>query len=213
MTAADRPGRAVHPIEVESYAIMSSRVDLSRWPTGAREVVARMIHATADESFADSALVGDRAVPAMVAALRSGAPVVCDARMVVAGISGARARCYLDRVGPAEGRATRSEAALELAASEHPEGALWVIGNAPTALRRLLRLHREGRLDPAGVVGLPVGYVDAAESKKALWDSPLRDLAVTNAGRRGGSPVAAAAVNALLRLAAATPDGAYEPPR
>ena len=198
----------VHPIETESYAIMAARVDLTGWPPGARDVVARMIHSTADESFADTARIGDRAVAAATAALRAGRAVVCDARMVVAGIPSVPGSCYLDRVPRAPGgRATRSEAAIEVAAGEHPEGALWVIGNAPTALRRVLALHAAGRLEPAAVIGLPVGYVDAAESKQALWDSPLRDISVTNAGRRGGSPVAAAAVNALARLAASAGQG------
>lgn len=193
----------IHPIEAESYAIMAELVDLSGWPAGARDVVARMIHATADETFAQTARVGPGAVAAAVEALRAGAPVVCDARMVTAGMPAVASRCYLDRVPRAAGgRATRSEAAIDLAAADHPDSALWVVGNAPTALRRLLRLHAEGRLRPAAVIGLPVGYVDAAESKAALWESPLQDVAITNTGRRGGSAVAAAAVNALARLAA-----------
>lgn len=195
----------VHPIEAESFAIMAGLVDLSGWPERERRVVARMIHATADESFATSARVGAEAVEAGVAALARRAPVVCDARMVAAGVPAVAARgpvlCYLDRVpGPVSGRATRSEAAIEAAAAEHPEGALWVIGNAPTALARLLDLHARGVLRPACVIGLPVGYVGAAEAKQALWDSPLRPVSITNQGRRGGSPVAAAALNALARL-------------
>jgi precorrin-8X/cobalt-precorrin-8 methylmutase len=81
---------------------------------------------------------------------------------------------------------------------------VWVIGNAPTALFALLAAFDEGRVDPAAVVGVPVGYVGAAESKAALWASPLAGRAVTNEGRRGGSPVAAGAVNALLRIAERT---------
>jgi precorrin-8X/cobalt-precorrin-8 methylmutase len=77
-----------------------------------------------------------------------------------------------------------------------------VIGNAPTALARLLELAGSGAVRPAAVVGLPVGYVGAAEAKAALWRSPLRALAITNEGYRGGSPVAAAAINALAALAA-----------
>jgi len=197
-----------HPIETESFAIMAGLVDLSAWIEPARTVVARMIHATADESFAESARVGSAAVNAGVEALRRGAVVVCDARMVAAGIPGVAASsevvCYLDRVPPGSvaGRATRSEAALELAAADHPEGAVWLIGNAPTALERLLRLHASGRVSPAVVIGLPVGYVGAAEAKARLWASPLRAISITNRGRRGGSPVAAAALNALARLGA-----------
>lgn len=196
---------SVHPIEAESFAIMADLVDLSAWPEGERDVVARMIHATADESFAGTARIGSGAIAAATGALRRKAVVICDARMVAAGVPAVAARhevvCYLDRVpGPPPGRATRSEAAVDLAAAEHPEGAIWLIGNAPTALARLLDLHRRGQVEPACVIGLPVGYVGAAEAKEALWSSPLGPLSITNTGRRGGSPVAAAALNALFRL-------------
>lgn len=182
---------------------MAGYVDLSAWPGGAREVVARMIHATADETFAESARIGERAVVSTVAALGRGAPLVCDSSMVVAGISSVTtAVCYLDRVPRPPPGDTRSAAAVELAAGDHPDGAVWVIGNAPTALVRLLQLYAAGTVRPAAVIGLPVGYVGAAEAKARLWDSSLAPVAVTNVGRRGGSPVAAAAVNALIRLAA-----------
>jgi len=181
---------------------MADLVDLSGWPAGARDVVARMIHATADESFGESARIGTDAVRAAVVALRAGAPVICDSRMVVAGIpSVIGARCYLDQVPTAPDGSTRSAGAVAVAAARHRAGAVWVIGNAPTALERLLELHQAGRVAPAAVVGLPVGYVGAAEAKARLWASPLQAIAITNAGRRGGSPVAAAAVNALVRLA------------
>ena len=207
----------IHPIEAESYAIMSGLVDLSGWSEPERDVVARMIHATADESFADSARIGPEAVACGTAALRRGAVVVCDARMVAAGVPAVAAtgtvRCYLDRVpGPTEGRATRSERAVDIAAAQHPDGALWVFGNAPTALARLLALYADGQVRPAAVIGLPVGYVGAAEAKQALWESALRPIAITNVGRRGGSPVAAAALNALNRLAGVTGSG-QAPPR
>jgi precorrin-8X/cobalt-precorrin-8 methylmutase len=199
------PSPPVHPIEVESYRIMAERVDLSAWAAGARDVVARMVHATADESFASTALIGEQAVERAVAALAAGAPVVCDARMVVAGIpSVPNAVCFLDEVPQAPPGDTRSAAAIRLAAQRHADGALWVFGNAPTALFALLDLHAAGAVRPAAVVGLPVGYVGAAESKAALWDSALRPLAITNAGARGGSPAAAGAVNALARLARAS---------
>jgi precorrin-8X/cobalt-precorrin-8 methylmutase len=200
----------VHPIEARSYQIMNDLVDLSRWPPGARDVVARMVHATADESFAESARIGPGAVEAAVAALRGGAPVVCDARMVVAGVPRVAAAvavgCWLDAEAP-RGQlslpppATRSAAAIDTAAATHPDGAIWVVGNAPTALARLLECHRAGLVRPAAIIGLPVGYVGAAEAKDELWASTLAAVSITNSGRRGGSPVAAAALNALGRLA------------
>lgn len=203
---APRPNESVHPIEVESYRILHERVDLEGWPPGSRDVVARMIHATADESFANSARIGSGAVAAAVAALRSGAVVVCDSHMVVAGVASVpNTSCYLDEMAAAAPGDTRSAGAIRLAANRHPTRALWVIGNAPTALAQLLRLHAAGLVEPAAVIGLPVGYVGAAEAKAALWDSDLQIVAITNAGERGGSPVAAAALNALQRLAKSTP--------
>ena len=191
----------VHPIEKASYRIMAERVDLSAWNGGDRDVVARMVHATADESFAVTARIGERAVDAAVAALAARATVVCDARMVVAGIpSVAGALCLLDEVPEAPPGDSRSAAAIRLAAERYPDGALWVFGNAPTALFALLELHAAGAVHPAAVVGLPVGYVGAAESKDALWASDLRPVTITNCGVRGGSPAAAGAVNALARL-------------
>lgn len=195
----------VHPIETRSFAILASRVDLSDWPDGARDVVARVIHATADESFASSMRVGSRAVPAAVGALRRRAPVVCDSRMVVAGIPRVAALtdvvCLIDRVPQPAPPATRSAAAISRAVELHPEGAIWVVGNAPTALAQLIQAATEGLVRPAAVIGVPVGYVGAAEAKEALWSSPWREIAITNSGPRGGSPVAAAAMNAVARLA------------
>jgi precorrin-8X/cobalt-precorrin-8 methylmutase len=189
----------VHPIEAESYRILAERVDLSAWPEGARDVVARIIHSTADLAFAESTRIGARAVDAAVAALGAGAPVVVDAAMVAAGTPRVPTTCLLDEVPVAPPGSTRSAAAFELAAERHPHGAVWVVGNAPTALFSLLDLHRDGRVEPAAVIGVPVGFVGAAESKAALWSSPLAPISITCLGERGGTPVAAGALNALWR--------------
>jgi len=194
-----------HPIEARSFEIMAAEVDLGRWPEGQRQLVARMVHATADESFCTTTLIGARAVPAALAALAERRPVVCDSAMVVAG-SAAAGRlaplaCYLPEVSEAPAGRTRSAAAIDLAVTRHPEGSLWVFGNAPTALVTLLEHYFEGRVRPAAVIGLTVGYVGASESKAALWSSPLREVSITNSGRRGGSAPAAACLNALARLA------------
>jgi len=213
--AGPPPGEpaGVHPIEAESYRIMESEVDLSGWPAGARDVVARMVHATADEGFARTARIGERAVAEACRALAAAAPVVCDARMVVAGIPGvAGAVCLLREVAAAPEGSTRSAEAFRRAAARHPDGALWVVGNAPTALWALLDLWEAGSVRPAAVVGLPVGYVGAAEAKERLWCGGLAAVSITNQGRRGGSPVAAAAVNALARLAARARGGDFPGP-
>jgi len=159
-----------------------------------------MVHATADESFAASARIGSAAVPAALDALRRRAPIVVDAAMVAAGARRLAPVCLLDEVPAAPDGSTRSAAAMALAAARHPVGAVWVVGNAPTALAEVLALYERGDIVPAAVVGLPVGYVGAADAKQALWDSPLASISITNAGERGGSPVAVAVLNALHHL-------------
>ncbi len=190
----------IHPIEVESYRILAGRVDLSGWPDGQREMVARMIHATADLGFATTARIGSEAVTRALDALSQGAPVIVDAAMIAAGAPRVATTCLLAEVPDAPAGSTRSAAAIALAAQRHPEGALWVIGNAPTALAELLARYDCGGVDPAAVIGLPVGFVGAAASKAALWAGPLAARAITNVGERGGSAVAAAALNALHQL-------------
>lgn len=186
----------VHPIEAESYRILAGRVDLSAWGPLGRAVVARVIHASADLEYATSMVLDEESARAGVDALRRGAPVVTDVEMVAAGITGVAAACYLRRVGPGA-TPTRAAAAVRLAAEDHPHGAVFVIGCAPTALVELVDLAGRGKVRPSLVIGLPVGFVGAAESKEALRASGLP--AVSNIGEKGGSAVAAAALNALLR--------------
>lgn len=187
----------IHPIEVESYRILAERVDLSRYDEGARAVVARVIHASADLEFAETMVLTDDAVAAGVNALRAGAPVITDVEMVRAGLTNVDAVCYL-RDATADGDLTRSAAAMRIAAQRHPEGSIVVVGCAPTALFEVVELAAAGHFAPALVVGLPVGFVGAAESKEAVRRSGL--TAITNVGEKGGSAVAAAALNALRRL-------------
>ena len=188
----------VHPIEAASYRVLNERVDLSAWPPLSRAVVARMIHASADLDYAESTRCTEAAVRAGVDAVRRGAPIICDAHMVRVGIARS-AVCLLDEVAEAHEGSTRSAAAMRRAAQRHPEGAVFVVGNAPTALVELLTHD----IEPALVVGLPVGFIGAAESKAALLASGLP--CITNVGEKGGSAVAVAAVNALVRLAEEIP--------
>ncbi|MGH9265989.1 MAG: precorrin-8X methylmutase [Acidimicrobiales bacterium] len=188
----------VHPIEAESYRILAERVDLSGLGPLSAAVVARVIHASADLEYARTLVVEETALEAGVAALATGAPVVVDVEMVRHGITGVDARCYLPaRAGDG---LTRSTAGMAVAAQRHPEGAVVVVGCAPTALDEVVRLHTEGRFSPALVIGLPVGFVGAAEAKERLRASGLPS--VSNLGEKGGSAVAAAALNALVRKAA-----------
>lgn len=191
----------VHPIEQESYRILNERVDLSRWQPGPRAVVARVIHASADLDYAESMVIGSHAVVQGIEALRAGAPVITDVEMVRAGITGVATQCYLaDAVADPAGDLTRSAAAMRAAAADHPRRAVFVIGCAPTALFELIRLYEEGAVHPALVVGMPVGFVGAAESKQALRESGLSHVSISNVGEKGGSAVAAAVVNALMRF-------------
>lgn len=196
----------IHPIETESYRILETRVDLSHLDPGPRAVVERVIHASADMEYATSMVVDDTAVDAGVRALCAGAPVVCDVEMVRHGIRGAAAECCLRDHAPTDEREqTRAALGMRVAAARHPAGAIVVVGCAPTALDEVLALATRGEFDPALVIGMPVGFVGAAESKARLRASGLP--AISNVGEKGGSAVAAAAANALVRLAARSPEG------
>ena len=188
--------RTVHPIEQESYAILRSRVDLGALPPLSRAVVERVVHASADLGYVDDLVLHEDALARGSGALAAGAPVVADVAMVAAGITARGAVCRVadPRAAAlaAERGITRSAAGIHLAYDEVGAGAVWVVGCAPTALEALIALDAR----PALVVGLPVGFVGAAESKAALRDSGLP--AVSNISEKGGSAVAAAAVNALL---------------
>ncbi|GGP07768.1 precorrin-8X methylmutase [Nonomuraea glycinis] len=187
-----------------SFATIRAETDLSGMPPEVAQVAVRMIHAcgmtdlVADLDWSPAVVVRARQ------ALRRGAPVLCDAMMVASGVTRRRlpaaneVLCTLGEPGVPElaGRlgTTRSAAALELW-RDRLDGAVVAIGNAPTALFRLLELVAEGAGRPAAVLGIPVGFIGAAESKRALADSDLDYLVVH--GRRGGSAMTAAAVNAL----------------
>lgn len=188
--------RSVHPIEQESYAILRSRVNTSKLPPWTRAVTERVIHASADPAYLGDLVCAEEYLAAGAAALRSGAPVAADSAMTAAGITSRDVICRVasPRTVALAARAgiTRSAAGIRLAYAEAGPGAVWVIGTAPTALAELLARH----VSPALVIGLPVGFVGAVESKQALRASGLP--AVTNRSERGGAAVAAAALNALL---------------
>jgi precorrin-8X/cobalt-precorrin-8 methylmutase len=188
--------RRVHPIETESYRILREMVDLSPLRPLSRAVAERVIHASADLDYAEDLVLDEAALESGISALRRDAPVVTDAGMVAAGITGRQSRCFVSdpraRTLSEQLGITRSAAGFRVAAEVVGKGALWVVGNAPTALFELLGLD----VAPSLVIGLPVGFVGAAESKEALVASGLP--AVTNRGPKGGSAVAAAALNALV---------------
>jgi len=183
----------VHPIEIESYAILRTRLDTTDLPRLTRAVVERVVHATADTGWAGDLICAEDALLAGRAALLSGAPLVADVRMVTAGITAIPATAALDLAprDPPMGM-SRSAAGIRAAVARYPVGAVWVIGNAPTALAELVRSTVQTPL----VVGLPVGFVGAVAAKAALRAARLP--AVSNRSERGGAAAAAAVVNALL---------------
>ena len=202
----------VHPIEAESYRILAGRVDLDRWPPLARAVVARIIHASADPGYAENLVVDEAACAAGITALEAGAPVVADVEMVTVATRRVGTRCLLDegralkaRLLDLEPQLTVTAAAMRVAAERFPTGAVVVVGNAPTALFEVVRLVQDGRFVPALVIGLPVGFVGAADAKAALRTCTVPSI--SNVGERGGSAVAAAALNALWRLRRARATG------
>jgi precorrin-8X/cobalt-precorrin-8 methylmutase len=199
-----RDGAAIYE---RSFAIIRAESDLSRFSGAAARVVVRMIHACGMTDLPDDVEMSTDFCAAAETALRAGAPILCDAKMVANG--GTRPRlpagndviCTLDDPTvaslAAEMGTTRSAAAMELW-RPRLAGALVVIGNAPTALFRLLEMLDAGAPKPAAVIGIPVGFVGAAESKLALAQDKRVPFLVVH-GRRGGSAMAAAAVNALAQ--------------
>jgi precorrin-8X/cobalt-precorrin-8 methylmutase len=187
-----------------SFATIRAEADLSRFPADVARVVVRMIHSCGMTDLPADVGFSEGVVRAARAALLGGAPVLCDAQMVASGITrrrlpaGNEVICTLGEpsVPPLAAHlgTTRSAAALDLWLPRLA-GAVVAIGNAPTALFRLLELVADGAPAPAAVIGIPVGFIGAAESKQALAASGLEYLVVH--GRRGGSAMTVAAVNAI----------------
>ncbi|MBV8790343.1 MAG: precorrin-8X methylmutase [Mycobacterium sp.] len=190
----------------QSFAAIRAEADLDRFPNDIARVVVRLIHTCGQVDVADHVSYTDDVVARAGEALRAGAPVLCDSSMVAAGITSARLPADNQVVSlVADPRAaelaqrrhnTRSAAGVELWADRLP-GAVVAIGNAPTALFRLLELVDEGVAPPAAVLGGPVGFVGSAQSKQELIDRPRGISYLVVRGRRGGSAMAAAAVNAI----------------
>ena len=188
-----------------SFATIRAEADLSSFVGAAERVVVRMIHACGMTDLSHDVELSPDFAAAGEAALKAGAPILCDSRMVMNGVTRARlpaaneVACALDEPGVADlARAlgtTRTAAGVGLW-RERLGDAVVVIGNAPTALFRLLEILDEGAPLPAAVIGVPVGFVGAAEAKRALAQDRRVPFLVVH-GRRGGSAIAAAAVNAL----------------
>lgn len=209
------PASSPSEIEARSFAIIDAEFPEKPFSGKAWEIARRLVHTSGDVSLTMSLHLPDEAIAAGVAAIRAGAPIFTDTEMVRAGIPlrrlerfGCETRCILSFEGVAELAAakglTRARAGMEIL-GKRLGGAIVAVGNAPTALLALLESVRALKVRPALAIGMPVGFVNAAESKELLMQQKdIHSLAIR--GRRGGSPLAAAAVNALAIIAARETD-------
>jgi precorrin-8X/cobalt-precorrin-8 methylmutase len=197
----DEAAAVPNPALEESYRILRSRIDLTRLPKYSRDVTERVIHASADFDYFTDLVCNEEWLAEGVAALAAGAPVIADSAMVAAGITGCPVLCKINE--PLTQRLARTAsipraaAAVRLGFGEAGPGAVWVVGGGAAALNEIL----SRRVEPAFVVGLPAGFVGAAEAKDALRATDLRSI--SNVSEKGGPAVAVAAFNALLESALA----------
>jgi len=195
-------------IETRSFAIIDAEAGDHGFSPDVWPLVRRMIHTTADFEYLETVRIHPNAIAAGIGAIRSGQPLFTDTHMARMGIrrallaeTGAAVTCLITdsdvMIQAKKNGTTRALAAVD-AAAEHMDGGIYVVGNAPTALLRLIEHITAGRIAPALVIGLPVGFVNAAESKAALLETDIPYI--TNVGRKGGSNVAASVVNALALM-------------
>ncbi len=186
-----------------SHEYIDQVIESEKLDNDSRAIIRRVIHSTADFSFAKSVKIHPLAVDRGLKALAAGKPIICDVNMVKSGITSVQndviCKIRTQKVFKAAKKQniTRAAAAMEVL-KDHIDGSIVVIGNAPTALFKIIEITANGGPKPAVVIGLPVGFVGARESKFALINSGL--CYITNTSCKGGSPVAAAAMNALAYL-------------
>ncbi|NNM69406.1 MAG: precorrin-8X methylmutase [Gallionella sp.] len=213
-TVTEQLTQAGQQIEHDSFAIVDAEAGPHAYSPGQWQVVRRIIHATADFEFNGLTCFHPQAIAAALQAVARGAPIVADVEMICVGLSRPRLAHFgssthqfisdQDVIARANGEnSTRAVQAMRKAHEQKLlNGGIVAIGNAPTALLEVLRLIREQRVRPALIVGMPVGFVSAAESKKLL--SEITDIPwITIAGRKGGSTLVVATIHAILALAEA----------
>ena len=194
----------IHPIMVQSFAAIDGEIGSHNFNPLEYAIIRRVIHSTADFEFKELIYFSTGAIASGVAALRRGVPIVTDVSMVKQGITNLVAQTFnnpiisaVERVSVALPGKTRTETGLIECWREFPE-AIYVIGNAPTALLALCN-ELKTSINPALVIGAPVGFISVVESKAALANTPVNQIRID--GRKGGSPAAAAIVNALIVIA------------
>jgi precorrin-8X/cobalt-precorrin-8 methylmutase len=194
-----------HPILQESFAIIDREIGEHNFFPAEYAIIRRVIHSTADFDFVNLISFDHDAINSAIAALRQQVPIITDVNMVKYGIRSLVKQSFnnplisaIDQVDLAAEGKTRTETGLIKCFAENPQG-IYVIGNAPTALLALCDLVQSSTIKPALIVGAPVGFVSVVESKNALATLSIPQIIVN--GRKGGSPVAAAIINALIMLA------------
>ncbi|MEW5861887.1 MAG: cobalt-precorrin-8X methylmutase [Cyanobacteriota bacterium] len=195
----------IHPILQQSFALIDREIGEHRFNPSEYAIVRRTIHSTADFEFAQLIRFSEGAIESAIAALQRRVPIVTDVGMVKQGVAGMVAQTFgnpliaaVEQAREALPGKTRTETGLLQCWQEFPE-AIYAIGNAPTALLALCAELPSAPVQPALVIGAPVGFISVVESKAALKKTPVPQIRI--AGRKGGSPVTAAIVNALLLLA------------
>lgn len=220
--AAPEPAFQKNPslIEDASFRIIDEEIGAHSFAPAEYQLIRRVIHASADFDFKETLVISTGAIASGVEAVKAGAMIVCDVQMVEAGISkplmkkfGCSHCCFVSdpdviREAEAEG-VTRSIIAMRRAIERAPNG-IFAIGNAPTALLELIRLVKEEGARPALIIGVPVGFVSAAESKERLCEVTEVPF-IAARGRKGGSPIAVAAINAIMHLANQTYEQGLNP--
>ncbi len=196
---------AIHPILKESFAIIDSEIGEHDFLPQEYAIVRRAIHSTADFDFARLLQFSPTAIERAIAAIKNGGAIVTDVTMIKQGIASTAAQTFnnplisaVEAASVALPGKTRTETGLLKVAKEYPE-AIFAIGNAPTALLALCSLVRESSVKPTMVIGATVGFVSVVESKAVLAETPVPQIRVE--GRKGGSAVTAAIINALITLA------------
>lgn len=198
-------GLPIHPIMEQSFAVIDAEIGEHQFTTDQYAIARRVIHSTADFEFAQLIRFSENAIASGITALQQGVPIITDVGMVKQGVAGMVAKTFGNPLIAAVELApvalpgkTRTETGLMQCFEQFP-GAIFVIGNAPTALLALCTQLSSAPIQPALVIGAPVGFIAVLESKAALAQTSVPQIRVE--GRKGGSPAAAAILNALMVLA------------
>ncbi len=196
-------------IEDKSFALIKAQTDLSGFDSDQQQIVMRLVHTCGNPAIASDVHISSNAVPTGIKAVNDAAPILCDVEMVKQGLTkrflSTEPLCFLNHENVPDTAKTRGHSRSMVALdhwADHLTGSIAIIGNAPTALFRLMEMIEQGAPKPALIIGIPVGFIGAPESKDYLWTNhqTLGVQCITITGRTGGSALAAGAFNTLVRL-------------